>query len=247
MTRPDDERARRAEARRRRRDEQAAGTDSAPEQAGEANPTDDAGAPESDPASGDGASQARTVAKVAAAGAVVGAAVAAARAAGSRGSRSSDDVGQAPGDGAVAEVGDEAEAPRRDAEPGPADETGAGEPARDRSAEVPADREDASGEAEDRAEVEENESSLTAAGTVVKRAMRQLSDLAGHEAEGVLGIKKTDGGWLVEVELVELERIPPTTDVLGAYEVRTDEAGDIQQYRRVRRYVRSQADRGDES
>ena len=254
MSTPGDERAQRTEARRRRREEQAAGTDGAPDGSAEANPADEAGAPEGEAAARDGDTPATTVAKVAAAGAVFGAAVAAARAARSRSTGSEDDAAEARGEHAVAEREDDDgpashEGDEREADDEKETDTVA-EAAGDVPSELPVDREDGTGAAaEDDAETdtEADERPLSAAGRAVKRAVRQLTDLAGHEVEGVLGIRKTDDGWLVEVELVELERIPSTTDVLGAYDVHIDEDGDIQHYRRTRRYVRSQADRGGES
>ena len=41
---------------------------------------------------------------------------------------------------------------------------------------------------------------------------------------------------------MELERIPPSTDVLASYEVALDGDGNLLGYERTRRYVRSQAD-----
>jgi hypothetical protein len=61
--------------------------------------------------------------------------------------------------------------------------------------------------------------------------------------EAVLGVERDDdSGWLVTVQVVELERIPRSTDVLGAYAVTMDEDGELTGYRRRRRYNRSQAD-----
>ena len=45
-------------------------------------------------------------------------------------------------------------------------------------------------------------------------------------------------GWRVAVEVLELERIPSTTDVMATYEVRLDDEGELQGYRRVHRYLR---------
>jgi hypothetical protein len=42
----------------------------------------------------------------------------------------------------------------------------------------------------------------------------------------------------VDVEVVEVRRIPDTTDVLALYEVTTDSDGILQGYRRLRRYAR---------
>ncbi|HET6625147.1 MAG TPA: gas vesicle protein [Nocardioidaceae bacterium] len=73
---------------------------------------------------------------------------------------------------------------------------------------------------------------------VAQAAAQQLLELTGRESEGVTGIQRTDDGWTIQVEVVEVRRIPNTTDVLGLYEVTTDQAGDLEGYRRLRRYAR---------
>lgn len=69
-------------------------------------------------------------------------------------------------------------------------------------------------------------------------AAQQLLDLTGRDVEGVTGLERADDGWRVEVEVVEVRRIPDTTDVLALYEVTLDDDGDLESYRRLRRYVR---------
>src|SRR6476661_4025637 len=76
------------------------------------------------------------------------------------------------------------------------------------------------------------------ASQVAARAAQELLDLTGKGAEGVTGLERTDDGWKVQVEVVEVRRIPDTTDVLALYEVSTDERGGMEGYRRVRRYAR---------
>jgi hypothetical protein len=73
---------------------------------------------------------------------------------------------------------------------------------------------------------------------VAQSAAAQLLELAGRQAEGVTGIQRTDDGWKVLVEVVEVRRIPDTTDILALYEVTVDEDGDLEGYRRLRRYAR---------
>ena len=73
---------------------------------------------------------------------------------------------------------------------------------------------------------------------VAQSAARQLLELTGREAEGVTGLERTDDGWKIIVEVVEVRRIPDTTDVLALYEVAVDEDGDLESYRRLRRYTR---------
>ncbi|WP_206064942.1 gas vesicle protein [Nocardioides sp. JQ2195] len=83
------------------------------------------------------------------------------------------------------------------------------------------------------------------ASRVAELAAQQLLALTGKEPEGVAGLERTDDGWAVMVEVVELRRIPNTTDVLATYEVEVDSGGDLLGYRRVQRYVRGNV--GDES
>ena len=67
--------------------------------------------------------------------------------------------------------------------------------------------------------------------------------LLGRPIESVLGVERDEeDGWRVTVQVVELERIPRSTDVLGAYVVALDEQGELVGYSRRRRYNRSQAD-----
>ena len=80
------------------------------------------------------------------------------------------------------------------------------------------------------------------AAEIAKSAKRQLAEITGRTPEGVLGVRRCDDGWEVVVEIVELSRIPSTTDVLGSYEVRVDDSGDVLEYRRTRRYHRNQPD-----
>jgi hypothetical protein len=73
---------------------------------------------------------------------------------------------------------------------------------------------------------------------VAGKAAQQLAALTGREPEAVIGIRRTEDGWEVELEVVESRRIPDSTDILATYRVETDEQGDLMGYQRVRRYVR---------
>jgi len=80
--------------------------------------------------------------------------------------------------------------------------------------------------------------------TIAAEAAQQLVELTGRDVEGVTAMERTDDGWLVEVEVLEVRRIPDTTDVLGTYELTLDEDGEIDGYRRLRRYVRGTPEEG---
>lgn len=80
----------------------------------------------------------------------------------------------------------------------------------------------------------------------VEEARNQLAELMGRPVESVLGMERQEdgGGWKITVQVVELSRIPTSTDVLGSYAVRVDSSGEIVGYERTRRYPRNQAAEG---
>jgi hypothetical protein len=78
-------------------------------------------------------------------------------------------------------------------------------------------------------------------GTVVSKARAQLQELTGRPSEGVTSLERDEEGWRLSVEVVELERIPASTSILGAYEVRVDVDGNLVEYTRIARYHRNQA------
>ena len=80
--------------------------------------------------------------------------------------------------------------------------------------------------------------------SVARRAGEQLAAMTGKPTEGVVSVRRADGGWTVGVEVVEMRRIPETTDVLAVYEVEMSRAGELQGYRRSARYVRCRAGDG---
>jgi hypothetical protein len=80
---------------------------------------------------------------------------------------------------------------------------------------------------------------------LVGRAREQVEELFGKPVEAVSGFEQTNGdgkGWTVTLELLELERIPDTTRLLGTYEATLDRDGNLLGARRVRRYPRNQSD-----
>ena len=75
---------------------------------------------------------------------------------------------------------------------------------------------------------------------IVEEAQRQLKQMIGYPVDGVAEFYGTDDGWKLTVTVVELERIPPSTDVMAEYVVGLDTEGDIVDYRRRQRYYRDQ-------
>ncbi|MGW8885878.1 gas vesicle protein GvpO [Streptomyces sp. NPDC055749] len=73
-------------------------------------------------------------------------------------------------------------------------------------------------------------------------ACQSLEGLIGHPTEGVSAVRRSDDGWCVVVDVLEVPRIPDTTSLLASYEVQLDRAGELLEYHRVRRYRRGAAD-----
>ena len=74
----------------------------------------------------------------------------------------------------------------------------------------------------------------------VRQAKAHLAEMTGRECESVSALARTEAGWAVTVEVVELERIPRTTDLLASYVVEIDDAGELAGYERLSRYARGQ-------
>ena len=81
-------------------------------------------------------------------------------------------------------------------------------------------------------------------GSIVREAVRQFVELNGTEPEHISGVRSTDEGWSILVEVVDLERVPSTTSVLSSYRVDVDSNGQLIGFERVRRYVRAATDGG---
>ncbi|MEE1928267.1 gas vesicle protein GvpO [Streptomyces sp. TRM 70351] len=77
---------------------------------------------------------------------------------------------------------------------------------------------------------------------VLRRAGAELAELTGLRPEAVTRVERTDSGWCVEAEVLELSRVPDTMSLMALYEVTTDDQGALTGYRRTRRYERGRAD-----
>jgi hypothetical protein len=76
---------------------------------------------------------------------------------------------------------------------------------------------------------------------VVGEAIKQVHQLIGKPIESVTGMEKDGSDWTVTLEVLELSRIPSTTDVLGSYEVTMDKDGELTGVQRTSRYPRAES------
>ena len=77
---------------------------------------------------------------------------------------------------------------------------------------------------------------------IIARAKEHLEAVIGSEPESVSGVERGNGNWRVNVEVVQMRRIPESTDILASYGVVLDDDGDLISVQEIRRYRRSQAD-----
>jgi hypothetical protein len=70
-------------------------------------------------------------------------------------------------------------------------------------------------------------------GQVVECATRGLAMLK-LKVSAITSVARDESGWKVTAELVERRGVPDTSDLLGVYELRLDDAGNVLRYERTR-------------
>ncbi len=75
---------------------------------------------------------------------------------------------------------------------------------------------------------------------IVQLAKDQMMQLTVYKPETVSKLLKVDDSWHVTVDMVEMKRIPASTDILAAYDMVLDCDGKVLSYVRTRRYSRGQ-------
>ena len=118
--------------------------------------------------------------------------------------------------------------------------------AKDDDAESNEDADQRSEDAEDREDSTETEESTDGARLSAKQlteaGRETIAELTELEPESVSGLEWDGESWLVTVDMLELSRIPETTDVIATYIVQLDPTGALLGYRRARRFVRGQVE-----
>ena len=86
-----------------------------------------------------------------------------------------------------------------------------------------------------------NDGRLSAA-ELGQAALTTVQELTGYQPEAITGLEWDGEFWDVSVDVLELSRIPNTTDVLASYVVQLDESGTLRGLKRARRFVRGHAE-----
>lgn len=81
--------------------------------------------------------------------------------------------------------------------------------------------------------------SLNAA-AIANAAREQITALTGLPVDTVSRVVRDQDGWTVDVELIEMKRIPDSNDVLATYQLHFDAEGNLLSYLRTNRYYRGQ-------
>jgi hypothetical protein len=131
----------------------------------------------------------------------------------------------------------------RPAEPDPLDQAEAtAEPEQDAKATAEPEQEAKAQASEDEEDDQQEGTDAGEAAQVVRQARQELESLLGSKPESVSGFEHVDGKWSVTLEVVDVRRVPESTDVLSSYEVVLDEERNLVSARRLRRYRRSQVE-----
>ena len=76
---------------------------------------------------------------------------------------------------------------------------------------------------------------------LAERARQQLAQVTGFKPVAVVGSYKDGEGWHVSVDMLEMTRLPESTDVLGTYLVLMDEEGDMVKFEKKRTRLRAES------
>ena len=77
---------------------------------------------------------------------------------------------------------------------------------------------------------------------MTQAAVEALRDLTDLDPEAAVGLQWDGESWLVTLDVLELRRVPDTTDLMATYVVQLDDDGRLLGYERTRRFQRSQAE-----
>ena len=69
---------------------------------------------------------------------------------------------------------------------------------------------------------------------IAERAREELVKMTKLQLSGVIGTAREDKGWVVTIEMVEKKSIPDSMDVLGTYEVKLNDQGQIADFQRIK-------------
>ena len=76
--------------------------------------------------------------------------------------------------------------------------------------------------------------------SLAERVKEQLAEVTGFSSVAVVGASKDEEGWHFSVDMVEMTRIPNSTDVIGTYLVSLDQEGKLVKFEKKRSRLRGE-------
>jgi hypothetical protein len=69
--------------------------------------------------------------------------------------------------------------------------------------------------------------------TISEKAGQTAQMLLNKDFDSMVSLNRGPEGWLAEVEVLERKSVPDTQDILGRYEMKFDEDGELLGYKRI--------------
>ena len=76
---------------------------------------------------------------------------------------------------------------------------------------------------------------------LAERAKEQLAEVTGFSPVAAVGGFKDEEGWHISVDVLEMARLPESTDIIGTYEVVLDPEGNMVKFEKKRSRLRGES------
>ena len=77
--------------------------------------------------------------------------------------------------------------------------------------------------------------------TLAERAREQLAEVTGFNPVAAVGGFKDEEGWHISVDVLEMARLPESTDIIGTYVVTLDPEGNMVKFEKKRSRLRGES------
>ena len=75
---------------------------------------------------------------------------------------------------------------------------------------------------------------------LAERAKEQLAEVTGFSPVAAVGGFKDEEGWHISVDVLEMARLPESTDIIGTYVVTLDPEGNMVKFEKKRARLRGE-------
>jgi len=75
---------------------------------------------------------------------------------------------------------------------------------------------------------------------LAERAKEQLAEVTGFSPVAAVGGFKDEKGWHISVDMLEMARLPESTDIIGTYVVSLDPEGNMVKFEKKRARLRGE-------